>query len=440
MATKPHPSWSLVEDHYEQEYGCQEALYARIAVPPGHRGLFLIGTHLGFKYTGSVKDLAPLFRQAWIQMRHKFPGLAASTTDRVKIYKPALDTVLDSWIAETFKVHREMTGQELFRDMTKSAHATLHYLPESSEILLQTEHHHLDGVGLLYFWDELFKAVITPQEVQFGDEMQRLPPRSDDILPMKELWDGQGKALAMEMLAPLATDKPVCMPVDVKKAPMRNFSQEYRFDVRTTAAILRECKNREYTITAVWHVSMALAIRDIQTADPDITCPGTTFANFANFNMRRHFPPGLHEATVGNYHWALPCALDLGEKSFDKLAREMTAFYRKGLTSDVWCALKPMIEEVTPAFTSESMTDSTPAVSSLGNLEQFISRKYGSDWEIMDAWVGDTVTGPWIEGFMWTWRDRMVFSSTYNSGFYKAWDVQNFHETVAQTMKKGLRL
>lgn len=46
-------------------------------------------------------------------------------------------------------MQHDLTGAELFRDLKKTAFITLHYLPESRELFLQTEHHHLDGRGLM---------------------------------------------------------------------------------------------------------------------------------------------------------------------------------------------------------------------------------------------------------------------------------------------------
>lgn len=72
-----HPSWKRSGSRYEQPYGFQEELYAKISVPPGERGLFLVASYVGFKYTGAQKktteDFARLFKQAWIQVSSRSP-------------------------------------------------------------------------------------------------------------------------------------------------------------------------------------------------------------------------------------------------------------------------------------------------------------------------------------------------------------------------------
>ncbi|KAI1399384.1 hypothetical protein F4819DRAFT_510194 [Hypoxylon fuscum] len=440
---KVHPSWKKSGNSFEQPYGFQEQLYSKIAVPPGERGLFLIGTYVSFKYTGTLRDLIPVFQKAWIQMRHQFPALAALTTEKGKIYHSPNQYELEEWAKETFKVQRQKNGAELFRDLTKTTYATLHYLPEFNELFLQSEHHHLDGRGVMHFWDEFFEAILRPKDVVFGIEFERLPPRSDDLLALNEKVVGRGKDLAASLLQPLSSGEPISMPVaNINASPSRNFSLELKFSVRDTTAIIQACKKRNFTLTAVWHAAMALATQEIQKSAGG--SPGTKFMGFSNFNLRGYFPKSndTHAYTVSNHHTVLPVVVEPDGKSFDEIASQLTKFYRTGLSqpADIWCALKPMIEEVTPLFTSGDMTDTTPAVSSLGNIEPYIKRKYGSDWEIEDVWFGDTVTGPWIEGFLWAWRNRLVLCSCYNSGFYTPRDVEAFQEKVAQVMMENLGL
>ncbi|RYP42312.1 hypothetical protein DL768_010361 [Monosporascus sp. mg162] len=319
---KVHPSWRRSGSHFGQPYGFQEELYAKIAVPPGEGGLSLIGTY--------------------------FPGLAALTGPRGKTYKSPKETELREWAAETFEMRRDKNGAELFRDLTKTAYITLHYLSEFRELFLQREHHHLDGRGIMHLWDSFSRAVIEPKGVVFGDEIQQLPPRSDDLrgyIPKKPTGGG---------------DDPEDDTYSVSNHP---------------------------------------------TALPGVAEPG-------------------------------------GGRTFDKLAGELMAFYRRGISErpGVWGVLRPMIGEITPLFASGDMTNTTPAVSSLGNVDPYIRQQYGADWEVDDVSFGDTATRPWPEGALWAWRDRLVLCSCYNSGFYTPRDVQAFYEKVAQTMMERLGL
>ncbi|RYP91231.1 hypothetical protein DL770_002623 [Monosporascus sp. CRB-9-2] len=182
------------------------------------------------------------------------------------------------------------------------------------------------------------------------------------------------------------------MPADVNASLGRNFSAELKFSTRDTSAILQACKRKKFTLAAVWHAATSLATRDIQAqAEADGGGDGRDDDAY----------------TVSNHHTVLPVVVEPGEgRTFDELAGELTAFYRRGISQPpgAWGALRPMIEEITPLFASGDMTDTTPAVSSLGNIDPYIRRRY------------------------------------YNSGFYTPHGVQAFHERVTQTMIEGLGL
>ncbi|RYP72696.1 hypothetical protein DL771_004032 [Monosporascus sp. 5C6A] len=59
----------------------------------------------------------------------------------------------------------------------------------------------------------------------------------------------------------------------------------------------------------------------------------------------------------------------------------------------------------------------------LGNVDPYIRRRYGADWEVEDVWFGDTVRDAWLEGYLWVWRDRLVLCSCCNWVFYTPRDV-----------------
>ncbi|RYP17755.1 hypothetical protein DL765_004333 [Monosporascus sp. GIB2] len=337
---------------------------------------------------------------------------------------------LDSGSAQNAKVGgsiasqaalRDKNGAELFRDLTKTARIALHYLPESSELFLQTEHRHLDGRGIMRFWDRFSEAVIEPKGGGFrGRDSAAASQGGRPPGPRREVaWVRQGDR-AGHAGTPFLRRADLDAGADVSALPGRNFSAELKFSVRGTSAILQECRRKKFTATAVWHAAMALATRDTQTqAGPKKPTGGGD-------------DPNDDAYTVSNHRTVLSVVAEPAEgRTFDDLAGELTAFCRRGISEPpgVWGALRPMIEEIT-----------TPAVSSLGNVDRYVRRRYGAAREIEGVWFGDTATGPWLEGFLWAWRDCLVLCSCYDSGLYTPRDVQAFHERAAQIMMEGLGL
>lgn len=466
-----HPSWTKTGPNtYSQPYGFQEVLYNAISVPPGSPGLFLIATSVTFKYTpsspqdrASPYDLVPLLRNAWLQLRQKYPGLAAENHKEGKIYKsPATSAELREWLDTTFIVTPKRTSAEHWKTMVKTRQMTLNYFPEEGQLFMQGEHHILDGRGVMNFWDRFFKALTSPVKKDLfkadGTEVSRLPPRSDDLLDTTEKQAGRGQQRAEEILAPLAqVDKPILVPVVEPLPPFsfRNAVFESKASFATTQAIVNACKAQRLSITASWHAAVVLATQSIQEKRNSGTGieRGTQLATFGNFDLRRYFPapdstspPDAY--SLGNHHAVLPFVVAPDGKTFPQLSREVAAFYGQDLLKEdpeVWSALGPMIRTLVPEFTVAQITETTPALSSFGVVDNFISSSYPDSerkgaWQINDVWFGDTVTGPWLECFLWTWRGRLSLNTCYNPAYYSYTEVDDFNQLVLEKMLVGLEI
>ncbi|ERF68699.1 hypothetical protein EPUS_05760 [Endocarpon pusillum Z07020] len=468
---KCHPSWAQTGPNtYSQPYGFQEVLYNAISVPPGSPGLFLIGSSITFSYNPSspagrlsAHDLAPLLRNAWLQMRQQYPTLAAETHPEGKIYtSPSSSAELEEWLAATFIVTPGKTSAEHWRTMIKTRQMTMYFFPEERQLFLQGEHHILDGRGLMNFWDRFFRALASPAKEDImkteGSEVSRLPPRSDDLLDMAEKKPGRGEQRALEILAPLGTmNAPICLPVPHPLPPCspRNAALELRLSTRTTESITAACKAQRLSVTAVWHAAVVLATRSIQAKRNSVPGAGggTQFACFGNFDLRRYFPAPdattLPDAyALSNHHCVLPYVVTPDGKTFSQVARELASFYQQDLPkadAEVWSAMEPMIRMLLPGFTRTPLEETTPALSSLGVVDHFIGSWYADaggqgGWRVEEVWFGDTVTGPWLECFMWAWQGRLSLNSCYNPAYYTHAEVDEFHQLVLEKMLDGMSI
>ncbi|RYP81258.1 hypothetical protein DL769_002088 [Monosporascus sp. CRB-8-3] len=375
---KVHPSWTRSGSHFEQPYGFQEELYTKIAVPPGERGLFLIGTYVSFKYTGTQEGLAPLFRQTWIQMRHQFPGLAALTGPRGKTSESPTETQLEEWAAEPFKVRSITTWTA--------------------------------GVSCTP-WDRFFRAIIEPKGVVFGDKVQRLPPRSDDLLDLSEKSPGRGKEVALAMLERLSSGR-----ADLDAGRRQRLARpELRRGAE--AHLPRHVRHLAGVQAQKFHRDGGMARGD-GTGHPRHTGAGGSCRHqvmgFSDSNLRGYFPkkptaggddPDCDAYAVSNHHTVLPVVAEQGEgRTFDGIAGEPTAFYRRGVSEPpgVWGA---------------------PRADDRRDRAAVRERRHdGHDARSVEP------------------RHRESLHTPANSGFYAPRDVQAFHERVAQTMTEGLGL
>ncbi|KAK5633891.1 hypothetical protein RRF57_009605 [Xylaria bambusicola] len=306
------------------------------------------------------------------------------------------------------------------------------------------------------FWDRFFRALgsLQPDEALWktdGSEISRLPPRSDDLLSVAEKSPGCGILRAREMLSPLKSLSPIHIPIAesqlARPCSLKNASVELRLGTAMTRAIVSACKKQRLGVTAAWHAAVIFAT---QTTQAKYVAPGTQFGGFANVDLRRYFPPASVDAYLFNNHSTiLPFSVEPNGKSFTQLARELSKFLSRDLSSsnpEIWSALGPMIQSLVPGFTAPHLTDTTPAVSSLGIIDTYIASTYPSGnggrddgyWEIEHVWFGDTVCGPWLECFMWSWQDQISLNTVYNPAYHTHVDVHKFLQLVVQKFMDGL--
>jgi hypothetical protein len=389
-------------------------------------------------------------------VRKQYPALAAQNHPEGKRYtSPSSSADLEAWLAATFIViPGKKTWRDLWKTLVKTAHMTMYYLPEARQLLVQGEHHTLDGRGLMNFWDRFFRALASPastHELQRtdGSEVARLPPRSDDLLETTERRPGRGKQRALEILAPVvAMTEPISMPVRTPLAipSPHNSTLTLEAPARTTSAIRAACKAQRLSVTAAWHAAAVLATQAIQAKRSAVR--GTQFACFGNFDLRRYFPASQSggddaPSALSNHHGVLPYVVTASPgRAFSEIVRELGAFYAQDLPRadpEVWSALGPMIRLMVPDFApgGAQSKETTPALSSLGLVEEFIKERYG-EWRVEEVWFGDTVAGPWIEHFMWAWRGQLVLNSCYDPAFYSPEEIGEFNATVLEVLLDGL--
>ncbi|KAK0610814.1 hypothetical protein B0T14DRAFT_487280 [Immersiella caudata] len=466
-------AWEHGRETYSQQYGFQEVLYNAISVAPGSPGLFLVGTAVTFSFTSSsgrersAYDLVPLLRNAWLQVRQKYPTIAADNRPDCKVYtSPSSPAELEAWLDETFVVAPGKTWQDLYRDMVKTKYMTLHFCPEASQLFVQGEHHTLDGRGAVTLIERFFGALASPADPYDlwrtdGTEVSRLPPRTEDLLPSSSSSSSpdRGAQHAVDLLTPLNTiTSPIFLPVPSPLPPptMKNFSSSLKSDPQITAAITAACKSHRLSVTAAWHAAVILATQSLQSqsSPSGIQHPsGTEYPSFGNFDLRRYFPSSMSLSvadtnSVSNHHTILPVVTSTtstngSPKSFLDIAKELDAFYKSDLSKspDLFKALPHMIRHLIPGLLKPEKGGSTPALSSLGVVDRMLNGKHEGKkgmWRVEDVWFGNTVSGPWLECFMWGWRGELVVSACWDGAFYEGSGVERFLGGVLGELKGGL--
>jgi hypothetical protein len=422
-----------------------ERFYTSIAAPHGSLAHWMVGSAVQFRYVGPETDLTFRIQQAWMAMRHRFPAIASTIDmqDGLLTYESPNAVALQHWLNQTLIVHQNKTVDEVFASFRSVPLMTLHFFPQTSQLLVQALHRFIDGRGTLFFWDAFFAALEKPIELKWGDEIKNLTPSEDEILTVKNQSINDDALRAAEhVLAGLQVQEPIGMPsVDFRVPPGNSRRRERKLSASITSKIITACHDRGITVTSAWHATLASVVEQLQTA---AGVDGETFASFSNFDIRPWIGTSAtgrsHE--VGCYHCAWPLSITIKNRSFDDISGELSRKY-KSLLSDALAdteRLQAYAYLAGRAFASTPPPSSTPVLSSLGVVDRFLRHSFGSEWELTEYWLADTMLTAEIEAFMWTWRGCLVFSGSYNENYYKIEVVDAWLEKLEQKMVENLGL
>ncbi|KPM43912.1 hypothetical protein AK830_g2614 [Neonectria ditissima] len=435
MASQP---WTRTGNAWQRSTGGMESFYASITTPDGQVGHWIICCVVQFEYLGQPIDLEKTLRDGWISLRHKYPGLASTVSGNTRVCEAPEEANIDEWTKKTFRVDEDTTAEQLFARLRSISSITLHYLPKTRELVINAPHSLIDGRGVIYLYNALFSQLANPQGTT--GNITGLPPTENKLLGLNSVSSEQNIQAAQNLLSRFANPKlPVRMPnVNFDQTPGDAARAQLKIPSGATAAIVAACKERGFTVTAAWHAALILAVREIQAAAGE---DGSAFTTFTNFDLRRWFPESFDAAGIfaGPYHIALPVSVDLDGKEFVEIARDLSKNYKDPMAfaqGDL-NFIPPTIAACEEIFKMGPAPSSTPVLSSMGVIDNYLKRNQG-DWKICEYWLADTMLSAEIQSFLWTWREELVLSGSYNAAYYETQEVDRFLEAIKEKLLQGL--
>lgn len=435
-----------------------EKYFFAISAPEGQPTPFMIGSRVAFSYSGAEGDVKTMLRAAWLKMRTKQPTVAAVVTDQGKLYKPADDAVIEEWLKQSFVVHDpENDPESCFSQFRQVPHIILHYFPRTRELLLQACHVLVDGIGVLYLWNEFFVTLASSTEPlgrpEFGSEHALLPPTTTELLGVSKTSSEAGQKRANDLVGNWAgkTYSPSTAGVPVVAAGQPPADAYLRRQVRiprpATASIIRTCEQRGFTVTCAWQAAVLLAMR--RHPNPQGCAEPTCATATVTMNMRPHFRGRDFDPRkdfVAPYYFAMPYDIaydDDAASSFDELARYNRAYFKSALTPE--SGDLEMIPAYLDLFVGATEAEkppvpsSAPVLSSLGVVDKYLQAVHGP-WQITDFWLADTTTTEMSLVFLWTWDGEMVLSMSPNAKYMTEDMADRFLSEVRDIMMDGLNV
>ncbi|ROW01917.1 hypothetical protein VMCG_05515 [Cytospora schulzeri] len=411
------------------------------------------------------------------------------------------------WVNDTFVVHRGQHGDDastLFSTLGPAPTAMCYWLPNSSEILIRSSHWRMDGIGLSMLAHSFLTALaevlrVGPDAASLEVYTGKIPAASQP-LPLcledlaRQVRSGNKKtsnghedkndnakgstdptleagadALVAEFLRgvpsiglPTRADSENALPGPSARASTR-------LDAATTARVTAARKAKGFSFTGSVHA----AIVRVTAGFPQHPL-AKSYAGFFPVNLRQAIAPtGAatdEELVFGLYFSGLPICVDgmitnpgghVGDtiKSFDDVAREMTAVYGRDLT-EFWKVpdgqvvglldlAEPYLKRTTALFSApvpEGLPPvQTPDLSGLGKVEAYLQHEYkassgGSTVQLEDMWIGTEMLNRSVQFHVWSWRDELNIAACFNQSFYDQSFVAEVLDRIVKELQTGLGL
>lgn len=394
------------------------------------------------------EELVGLARKAWIAMRYQHPSLASKTdaTRECFIYKTPSDDNLKQWLGSSFKVIEKVNADT---HIVNGDVATVRLIvfPKTSELVLQMPHVAGDGPGGVSLVAELIGDLANPPSVKFGSEIKNLNIALTTFLGIKEITnEDRERCKEIEKYNSdhrpnMGLPKRTTEPEPKGRDHLKTIRKIHTFTIFDTEKIIKACKAAQLTATHVFHAAIIKATQALDTTKNE------RFTENAILSWREKAGPEIETRDQGFGSSLLvsawPFSVTPGSKSLVEVAGEMKKWYTGhrddesllGAYAPYYLGrtdlLRNLAKEPTPSI--------QPLLSSWGLLEKKLPREIGGI-EVLDFGFGIEASGQAapMTTFLWTFRDRMVFTITTKEYHSSEDMVDEFVGLVVKEVRVGL--
>ena len=394
-----------------------------------------------FRSSSSPDDVETALRHAWKALRYDHPQIACYAEGNNKVYETPSSTALESWLAKTFHVARSVTAESLIGRILPSPQSTIHFLPDTSEVVICASHWQIDGVGALELLNNLFSALAQPRHIEFGAEAMNLSPGLDEVAKFPNSPTREDDIAAADLLMQYFGNLPsIGLPANLTN-PLPGITRRavHELPAATSREVIEACKARKLSITTALHSALILATKLLDSRQPQ----PLRYTSWASFSLRPYLQDPYNirfRNPVTAYMVGFPVTMI--PSTFMEQALQLQPFYKQlsstATRSSLPSYLKPYISQATDLFTKPPAQDglipTEPVLDSLGIADRYLNRFYGDTVELLDFWLAsDTLTAQ-LTVYVWTWQGKMTFSVCYNEQFHEKQGVTAFLRTFLEIL------
>lgn len=416
-----------------------------------------ISSLASFKATGSLegKDFSITFRQAWKALRVEHPSIASVAIGDILEYTTPTAKALENWVDNTFFiVDIQISAADLIANFKPTPYVTLHYLSQSSQVIMHTSHWRTDGIGAQQLLDCFFAKAVSfgnqsqvPHKLSWGKEHERLVPAIEEVLKVPNTATPEIKAASQQYLASrlLAVGAVgVSYLGDEKTLPAGTRSARLRLAKSTTERIIRVCQERNFTITAAVHGAVAA----INYAGAPADSKDKHYTSTMRFNLRPYLPKPYSTSSYASALYTSGILIKVpATQSWAQNAKQYSEEYRRPLTKDFLQARRQFAIDMQQLLRNTPITNvSHPSevdISSLEYSEPLVSPIHkceGGALEILSVGFGVETLTRQMYCCVWVFRDQLEFNLVYNESFYEAQFVEGLLGNLMEVLLTEMQI
>ena len=359
-----------------------------------------------------TESIAALQR-AWVNTRFQHPMIAVTDDGNNLVYEVPDSTKLSDWIRKSFLVHKGEKVTEFLLAALLQDYQTLHYFPETSEILMRTHHLLTDGIGAVCLLDRFLTYLSADETLPiFGSEQLRLAPSHTEAAGISTVLSPSAEATAEEVFISFVTKMPsVGLPILPLSKPGGTKVFTLASPLSTLPKLLAAVRKHKLGVAAA--VQSAIILVTHEMAPPALA--KRDFSTIAYFSHREYLPnPYSDMAAWPMGLWMIGLPLSQPQADFATTANNMQAVYGQDLGIDTsstfeWYSgfsarmakllASPMPDNVPPP--------TQPQLSSIGLLDGKVKAHYEGKVKveveslepIVDMMAAQIVVYQWYEYF-----------------------------------------
>ena len=205
-------------------------------------------------------NVVALFKRAWKSLRFHYPNLAVTLQNGLWVYVIADENSIEKWLEESFVIESTSVTAETVVGTGIPIMPTLHYLPGTSEIILNGSHSYLDGLGALQILARFFELMSEDISPTFGDEDKNLLPSVEAAAGCPDQSTVEMETFAKESLENFSKLPSVGLSYkgDASTRPGISGCLVHTFSQKASDALVRSCKKKDISVTSATVAAIAV--------------------------------------------------------------------------------------------------------------------------------------------------------------------------------------